>query len=179
VEAHLVEPAAAPLPEAADWIDNCRDEDCVNQIGAELDAPGDGAGDDRGCRCCKGNLEEEVHLRIQPADAVGGFADAEAAPGEHAGDHVAPIHDAVADGPEDQHAQAHVDQILEHDVDDVLGGVEANFDQGKTCLHEEHQHGRNEQDDIVDRIGEFRCRFTLSEGAGRQQAQHHRQRHRS
>ena len=61
VEAHPLEPAAAPHPVAADGVDHQRNGCGVDAVGFEVGALGHGAGDDGGCRCAEDGLEHDVH----------------------------------------------------------------------------------------------------------------------
>ena len=61
VEAHALEPAAAPHPVAADGVDHQRNGCGVDAAGFEVGALGHGAGDDGGCRGAEDGLEHDVH----------------------------------------------------------------------------------------------------------------------
>ena len=60
MEAHALQPAAAPHPMAADGVDHQRDHSGVNAVSFEVGALGHGAGDDGGGRCAEHGLEHDV-----------------------------------------------------------------------------------------------------------------------
>ena len=93
VEAHALEPAAAPHPVAADGVDHQRNGCGVDAVGFEVGALGHGAGDDGGCRCAEDSLEHDVHPQrdveaqmriitlnegVEPADESAGAAEHQA-----------------------------------------------------------------------------------------------------
>ena len=53
-------------------------------------------------------------------------------------------HEREAERPEQQGAQARVDDALLQDVDDLAGAGEAGLEHHEAGLHEEHQEGRDE-----------------------------------
>jgi hypothetical protein len=89
------------------------------------------------------------------------------------------------DGKEHQCAQSQVDHVLRQDVDRVLGGVQAGFQNGKARLHEDHQYGTNEDEKVVERVsaqvGSFLdrssggCRRLLAKQGDGQGRQHQNQ----
>ena len=62
LEAHLGKPAAAPLPVAADRIDQAGEDRAVDQVARDLHAAGNGARDDRRGGRGEDRLEQPVNL---------------------------------------------------------------------------------------------------------------------
>ena len=60
MEAHALQPAAAPHPVAADGVDHQRDRSRINAVSLEVGALGHGAGNDGGGRCAEHGLEHDV-----------------------------------------------------------------------------------------------------------------------
>ena len=58
-------------------------------------------------------------------------------------------------------ADAEVDEVLHHDVGDVLRPRETRLDEGEAGLHEDDEHGRQQDVDVVERPLECRRRRTL------------------
>ena len=65
--------------------------------------------------------------------------------------------DRVADREEGDGASAEVHQVLHHDVGDALGPCEPGFDEREARLHEDHEHGGQQHEHVVevllDRLG--------------------------
>ena len=105
----------------------------------------------------KYRLKEKVNLRVQVARQR--FrrrrGDAQAAKAHESGNQRPAVHDAVADQEIEENTTRQVDDVLEHNVDGVLGRIETRLDHGETGLHKEHQHRRDEKEQIVYRIGNF------------------------
>jgi len=64
-EAHLTQPATIPLPRSGDGIEQTDQNQREHHKGAELDALGNKARNDRGGGGGEGNLEEEINSRNQ------------------------------------------------------------------------------------------------------------------
>ena len=157
VESHLVQPAAAPFPVAAHRVDNGCDDDAVDQVAGYLHAASHRAGNDRGCGCGENRLKEKVNLRVQVTRQR--FrrrrGDAQTTKADESAQNGPAVHQAVADQEIEENTTRQVDDVLEHDVDSILGRVETRLDHGEAGLHKQHQHRRDEKEQVVNRIGNF------------------------
>ena len=143
MEAHALQPAAAPHPVAADGVDHQRDGSGINAVSLEVCALGHGAGHDGGCRGTEHSLEHDVHPQrdIKPQVAVIALneriepADQRACAAEH---------QAEADDPVARCADAEVHHVFHQDVAGVFGAGKARLTQRKTGLHKVDQECRNQ-----------------------------------
>ena len=143
MEAHALQPAAAPHPVAADGVDHQRDGCGVDAVGFEVGALGHRTGNDSGGRCAEDGLEHDVHPQrdIKPQVAVIALneriepADQRACAAEH---------QAEADDPVARCADAEVHQVFHQDVAGVFGAGKARLTQRKTGLHKVDQECRNQ-----------------------------------
>ena len=137
MEAHALQPAAAPHPVAADGVDHQRDRSRVNAVSLEVGALGHGAGHDGGCRGAEHGLEHDVHPQgdIQTQMAVIALNEGIEAADQCAG---AAEHQAKADDPVARGADAEVHHILHQNITGVLGTGETGLAQSESGLHEVH-----------------------------------------
>ncbi len=154
VKAHRVQPATAPLPRSANRVDESGEERTVDQVSAEFHATGNGPRDDRRGGGGEGDLEQEINLRVQRAGARRArveFANHRSRELEVALGRVleARVHQSIADEEEQEHTDGQIHQVLAKNVHGVLGRIEARLKHGEPGLHEENQHGTEEQCDVV------------------------------
>ena len=162
VEAEPLEPAcgalareAAPHPVAAHGVDDGGDEDRVDEVALELDALGDGAGDDRRGGRGEHRLEEEEGP-VPGAFALGEPRHPESAPAEGAAELRRAEHQRGAEDVERERAGGEVHQVLHHDVRRVLRAGEAGLDEREAGLHHEDEDGGDERpDDVQVGLDEF------------------------
>ena len=151
--ADVVQPAAAPGPVADDRIDQRGHEHAVDHVGGKAGPFGHGAGDDRRRGCGEHRLEQpEGEVGSIAGPGRGEVGQEEVAAAEQAG-LAGPEHEGVADGPERQHADGEVHEVLHQDVGRVLGAGEARFEHREAGLHQEDQDGREQRPYRVDRQG--------------------------
>ena len=151
MEAHALQPAAAPHPMAADGVDHQRDHSGVNAVSFEVGALGHGAGDDGGGRCAENGLEHDVDPQrdIEPQVRVISLNERVESADQSAR---AAEHDAEADEPVARGANAEIHHILHQNIAGVLGTGKACFTQRKTSLHEVDQERCNQRPTGVDRV---------------------------
>jgi len=143
MEAHALQPAAAPHPVAADGVHHQRNGGGVDAVRFEVGALCHGAGHDGGCRGAEHGLEYDVHPqrdiqtqvgiialneRVEPADEGAGAAE----------------HQPEADEPVARGADAKIHHVFHEDIAGVLGAGETRFTQSKTRLHEVNEECRNQ-----------------------------------
>ena len=157
VEAHLIQPAAAPLPAADPGIDKAHEKEREHKKTAKLDAPCDSSGNNGGA----GGREHRLEQKIGPVgvSAVGigyqasralGRADTPARKTEPVPDaEFSGIHQVEAPHGISQQADGHDHCVLEQDVDRVLGLDQTRLQRGKAQMHDEHQKGRYHHPDVV------------------------------
>ena len=151
-DAELEEPAAFGPDHVGEWaVDEGGPEDDEEDVGAEGEAFGDGAGDEGGCD--DGELALE-HGEDELGDALVGeeLVEGEALEGDvvpvPADD--APSADGVAEGEgvADQHPvqadDGHGDEGVEHGGEDVFASHHAGVEEGEAGDHEEHERGGHE-----------------------------------
>ena len=149
MEAHALQPAAAPHPVAADGVDHQRDRSRINAVSLEVGALGHGAGNDGGGRCAEHGLEHDVDPQrdIQTQMAVIALNERVEAADQCAG---AAEHQAKADDPVARSADAEVHHILHQNITGVLGTGETGFAQGEARLHEVDKERCNQRPTGVD-----------------------------
>ena len=149
MEAHALQPAAAPHPVAADGVDHQRDRSGINAVSLEVGALGHGAGNDGGSRCAEHGLEHDVDPQrdIQTQMAVIALNERVEAADQCAG---AAEHQAKADDPVARGADAEVHHILHQNITGVLGTGETGFAQGEARLHEVDEERSHERPTGVD-----------------------------
>ena len=158
----LQEAARAPGPVAEDRVDEAADGEAVEQVALEVGASDHRPRRDRRAGVGEGELEqEERHERDagvgRPVEGVrrrGAVEEEELV----ADDAVAEAeHEGEAERPEQQRAQARVDDALLEDVDDLTGPGEAGLEHHEAGLHEEHEERGDKgpgRVDAVDRAGQ-------------------------
>jgi hypothetical protein len=123
------------------------DHDAVDEVRLELGALGHGPRHDGGGRGGEGHLEQEERGHGQVAVARRPVTEEPALGAEEV---VAlAVGQGVAHGEERHGAGAEVHQVLHHDVADALGPGEAGLDEGEAGLHEDHQRGAHDDEDVV------------------------------
>ena len=156
-EAPFSQRSTAPLPHSADWIDQSRQNDTVEQVACEFHSTGDSTRNDR-CGCgSESHLEQKVGsvtVVTQLCNVLNAITLApDTAPCKPlAGTCVAWIHQSVSDKHEQHDPDRQVHDVLKDNVDRVFGSVKADFDHRKARLHEQDQNRTNEHDQCVDHI---------------------------
>ena len=156
MEAQLRQPAAAPLPETGNWVNERRDDGAVDEVRPELNTPGNCTRNDGGSRCGKSNLEQEVCLEVGQVTQVNCIlsGDTDASKANKAVG-CATVHDAVTNQEVKDGAYAHIHYVFEQNVDGVLAAVEPSFYQGKTGLHKQNQNSGNKHRQVIDGKSQF------------------------
>lgn len=136
----------APYPAAEYRVDDATDQQRTDQVGAIARTLGHRtAGDGGGGR-------GEHHLEQQEGVIPGfGLVQREVTHAEPAGE-VGAEHQAEAQQPEHDAADAAVHVVLHHHVDRVLGPRHAALQQREARLHEEHQHAGQHQPGRIGRL---------------------------
>jgi hypothetical protein len=146
-----------------DRVDDQRDQEAVDHVGAELRALRHRPGHDRGRGRREGDLEDEeggdgevalpqVVLGDVAADEPAARADEVVARTER---------EAEAHRGEGEDADREVHHVLHHDVGDVLAPGETRLDQGEPRLHEDHQDRGDQDEDVVQVLLDLRDRVGL------------------
>ena len=155
-EAAGLQPAAAEHPVGADRVDDRREHDRVGDVRAELDPLERGAPDDRERHRAERELEQPLRLDRgvgQAHDAERGLRVAEALQQEAVGAHERAV--AKREREPDRIERDRGDRQVGEDLRDpgarVLRAREADLEQGEACLHEQHEHRRDEHEQRVQR----------------------------
>ncbi len=139
-------------PDRADnnWVDESGKEERVAEVGLHLASLGDGSGNNGGGSGSEGELEEESNVVT---------ASRESLEGESRGSDErtsSSVGETVSKGVETDGSTTGIQQVLEHDVLDVLLTNGSSTEHGKTGLHqedsssgEEEEEGVNTSDDSV------------------------------
>ena len=153
VEAHRVQPAAAPFPGADPGVDQAHVQHREDHERAQLDAFGHGAGNDSGRSCREHGLKQKVRpirvayvVSLRDARVVG--AQPEAREAQKAVE-VARVHQVKADVGVADNPEADDEGILEQDVDGVFLLRQPAFQRGETQVHDEDQAGAEHHPQIV------------------------------
>ena len=160
-----------------DGVDEGGDHEAQDQVGHELGALGDGAGDDGHGRGGEDALEEPVGVGPKAFGRIGGrLGQAEVGKADEASD-VRAEHERVAEQEEGDGAGGEVEHVLHEDVAGVFRPGEPGFDHGETGLHEHDEDAGNERPDGVavhdaEKLG-LGGRF-LGQGQGGQRQEHQR-----
>jgi hypothetical protein len=166
----LQEPARPPGPVAEDRVDETADEKAVDEVAPEVGASDHCSRGDRRAGVGKGELEQpERHER--DADGTGQVVGRRGATEEEelmTDDPVAAAeHEGEAERPEEQGAQARVDDALLKDVDHFTGPGEPRLEHHEAGLHEEHEERRGEGPRRVDAAHGVRQRRAVTLGGVR------------
>ena len=138
MEAHFGQPAAAPNPVTADGIYQRTNQNAINAVNQEVGTFSHSTGNDGGCGSTEHSLEnEEAGGRIAAA-VVPGYEKVRST--NEAADILAK-HQAKAQNPKDDGAQAHVHYILHYDVSSVFSSGKAGLYHGEARLHRKYQEG--------------------------------------
>ena len=142
----LRQPAlVAPCPVAVDRVHQRAHDEAVREVGVDLRALRNRARDDRRRRPREHHLEE-------PGDKVGVLEVQQEEPlqADDARRRSPAHHQRVAERPESQRRYAKVEERLGHVVDRVLGPDQPRAEKGESRLHEEHEHGGDNEDQVVE-----------------------------
>ena len=148
VEAHLCEPAAAPNPVTADWIDNSADYYAVNAIYQEVGTFCHSTGNNSCCGCTEHSLEDEVGCARIAGTVITFYEEVRRS------DKAANIgtkHQAKAQNPENYGTEAHIHDVLHDDVAGVFSSGKACFNHCEARLHREYQEGTYQHPYSIDR----------------------------
>ena len=156
VETEVVEPAGTPLPRAGDGVAKGHQDRGVEHEARQLDALGDGTGDDGGGSGGEHGLEDEVRPIGVICVLIGqvGHIVVKADPaleGQHIGDEpiIARIHDVEATQGIGENTGRYNKEVLEEDVDRVLLPGQAGFERGKAQVHDENQRCGDENPQVI------------------------------
>ena len=149
MEAHLAEPAAAPGPMARDRIDDEADEQRIEAVRRELRALCHGTRNNRRGRRAEDRLEDDVgECRITSIRTRIEHLDEEIRRADDAADVIAE-HQAEADNPERDGADAEIHEVLHDDVAGIFRTRQAGLDHREAWLHEEDECSAEENPDRV------------------------------
>ena len=134
------------MPEGVDHhrIDQRGHEEAEHQVGGELGPLGHSPRGDGYRRGREHHLEEEERGGAEPVAEGSERAAQEEAVGAEQRPGVGTEGDAVAESEEGQCADAHVGQVLGHDVADVLCSGQPSLEHAESGLHQEHQNAGDE-----------------------------------
>mmetsp|Transcript_18891 Transcript_18891/g.52509 ORF Transcript_18891/g.52509 Transcript_18891/m.52509 type:complete len:523 (+) Transcript_18891:49-1617(+) len=146
------ESVSAPDGSDDDRVHESCEEDGVAEVGGHLASLGDGSGNDGGGGGGECELEEEsdeITARVEIADEeVLGSNEVLVSAA------VVVVSEGVADGVESESSTAGVQQVLQHDVLDILLADGSSTEHGESGLHQEDEGSCEEKEEGVDTIDE-------------------------
>lgn len=137
----MIEPASmqtlwvpSPNPMADNRVDDGTNEDRNEEVAAKAHSFRDGAGDDRGGRSTKRQLEKkegpQMNLGTPIEQKLVGPDEAKR------GD---PKHESIAQGPKYDRGETDIHDIFNRHIDAVFSTDQSRFQTGKPCLHEQNE----------------------------------------
>ena len=123
-----------------DGVNKGGEEEGVCNVGRHLAALGDGTGNDGGSSGSEGPLEEEGDVCV--TDHFVGVSTLDVPDKEHTATNKSgtfTVGEGISDGPESDGSSAGVEEILEHDILDILLTDGTGTEHGEASLHEENE----------------------------------------
>ena len=150
-------------PDRADnnWVDEGGKEERVAEVGLHLASLGDGSGNNGGGSGSEGELEEESYVVTASRESLEGESRGS---NERTGSAVG---ETVSKGVETNGSTTGIQQVLEHDVLDVLLTNGSSTEHGETGLHQEDgSSGEEEEEGVNTSDNSFNCSAGLRHGGG-------------